>query len=242
MAMHIDKYLKTKEAQKHLNMPVNKLVSEAFFRDPLRKIHRNPSVMLSPADGVVLYTHKCMGPNDPIVEVKGKNFTVKELLNDPTYNSDSLVFGIFMTSISVHTNRIPTDGYLVEERDTPFIYTHNISMYALEYEFYNKLGYNKDNLNYLFCNERKVSTVIRNKEPEEYYLVQVADKDINQIVNWGDGSFLKQGDRFGQIRWGSQCDIIIPLDKNSKVDYEFLVNPLDYVKAGLDKVISIVQK
>ena len=148
MSMHVDKWIETKAIQKILTTPINKLITETFFRDPLRRIYQVPEVMYSPADGVVLYAYNNIGPDESVVEVKGKNFTVRQIINDPTYNYNSLVVGIFMTAADVHVNRMPTNGYLIEERDTPFIYTHNISMYALEQEFFNKLGYNKDNLNY----------------------------------------------------------------------------------------------
>jgi len=240
MAQNVNKWLKTKEAKKLLNMDVNTLVTKAFFRDPLRRVYQNPSVMYSPADGIVLYAYSNIGPNEPLVEVKGVNFTVRELLNDKNYNSNSLVVGVFMSSIDVHINRIPTDGHIIEERDTPFIYTHNISMYALEYDFFSKLGYNKDNLNYLFCNEKKISTVMRNKDPQEYYLVQIADKDINVIINWADGAYLQQGERFGMIRWGSQVDLIIPLEEDGP-KYKILTKPLMHVEAGVDKIVGVIK-
>lgn len=240
MALPVNDWIKSKETQRVLNLSVNELVTRDFFRDPLRRIYQNPDVMYSPADGVVLYAYNCIGPNEPVVEVKGKNFTVRQIINDPTYNHNSLVVGIFMTAADVHVNRMPTNGYLVEERDTPFIYTHNISMYALEYEFFNQLGYDKNNLNYLFCNERKVSAVMSKEIRGEYYLVQVADKDINCIINWGDGNQMHQGERFGQIRWGSQCDLVIPLRDNG-LKYEITTEALMHVEAGIDKIVKIIR-
>ena len=49
MALNINKYLKTAEAKKYLNMPVNQLVTEAFFRDPLRRIYKNQTRRPVPA-------------------------------------------------------------------------------------------------------------------------------------------------------------------------------------------------
>ena len=240
MAINAKKWIKTKEVQDLLKKPITEIVTKEFFRDPLRRIYYDPTVMYAPADGVVLYAYQCLGPKDPVVEVKGVNFTTQQLINDKNYNGNSLVVGIFMTVADVHVNRMPTNGYFVEENDTPFLFTHNISMYALEQGFFKDLNYNPDNLSYLFKNERKVCCVCSNETKGDYYLVQVADKDINTIVNWGDDNYLMQGERFGQIRWGSQVDLVIPLE-DSKVEYEILIKVHDHVKAGIDPIIRIIK-
>lgn len=146
-----------------------------------------------------------------------------------------------MTSLDCHINRMCTKGFISEVAETPFIYSHNISMYALEQGFYNQLRFNPDNLNYLFQNERLISTVYCPRTKDEYYIVQISDKDINLIINWGEGDYLQQGQRFGQIRWGSQVDICLPLSKESKINYEILVEPFMHIKAGMDKIIKIIK-
>ena len=46
-----------------------------------------------------------------LIEVKGKNYSLKEAVRDPEYPSGmSLVIGIFMTFYDVHVNRIPYPG------------------------------------------------------------------------------------------------------------------------------------
>ena len=68
----------------------------------------------------------------------------------------------------------------------------------------------------------------------------MADRDVDVIQCWGARKFLSQCRRFGQIRYGSQCDLVIPLDK--KMKYELLVKSLDHVEAGVDPLIRIIKE
>lgn len=237
----LEKWLSSKEVKELQKKPITELLTKEFFRDPFRPLHYNPNVFLSPADGIVLYTYPKIGPTDKIVEIKGEKFTVQDLLYDTDYKQNSLVIGIFMTVLDVHINRIPIDSYMSEIVETPFIFTHNTSMFFFEQDLLNKLKINKDNLKYLFKNEKLVSTIYCPRIKEKYYIIQIADKDVNCIVNWGEGDYFQQGERFGMIRWGSQVDIVIPLTEKSP-KYEILVKPYQHIKGGLDKIIQIKDK
>jgi phosphatidylserine decarboxylase len=141
-----------------------------------------------------------------------------------------------MTALDVHVNRVPTHSFFVEERNTPNLFTNNSSMIDMEKGLLENEVV-EDNMKYLFSNERKVSVLYSNVLKQRYYIVQIADKDVDVIINWGKGKWIEQGTRFGQIRWGSQCDVIIPLIKKNK--YRIVVEPLDHVEAGTDAIIEI---
>jgi phosphatidylserine decarboxylase len=94
-------------------------------------------------------------------------------------------------------------------------------------------------LEYLVHNEKQASVFYCPAINGRFYIVQVADKDVDVILNWGKGKFVYQGDRFGQIRHGSQCDVCIP--RKPGIDYEFLVKPLDHVEAGIDPILRIIK-
>jgi len=49
-----------------------------------------------------------------------------------------------------------------------------------------------------------------------------------------------QNERFSLIRWGSQVDLILPLDE--RFDFELCLEDHMHVEAGLDKLIKIVTK
>jgi phosphatidylserine decarboxylase len=48
---------------------------------------------------------------------------------------------------------------------------------------------------------------------------------------------MEQNSRFSLIRWGSQVDLVLPLDE--RFDFELLLENEMHVNAGLDKLIKI---
>jgi phosphatidylserine decarboxylase len=236
MTKSIQEFLATPQVKEMKSHSLGDMMSEDFFRDPLRSVMVDPSILLAPADGVVLYALPEVKPND-FLEIKGKDFSLREMLHDPDYDEVSLVVGIFMTSYSVHINRVPASAYFIDERYTNFIYTHNISMLLAENDLLNDFGYKDSDLRYLTSNERRVSVFYSSDIGGRFYIVQVGDRDIDVIQTWGKNNHLIQGERMGMIRWGSQCDLVIPL-RSTK--FEILVKKLDYVEAGLDPIIQIV--
>ena len=214
-------------------------MEHAFFRDPMRHIFMDPDLIYAPADGVVLYALPDVAPDD-FLEIKGKEFALKDMLALPKFSERCLVVGIFMTSYDVHINRIPASAYYLEERATNALYTHNVSMLLAENDLFKEFGYEKKHLTYLQVNERKVSTFYCPTIKGRYYLVQIGDRDIDVINNWGVGHHAFQGERFGGIRWGSQVDILIPL--TGKVGFKLMVNKLQHIQAGLDPIAQIIRR
>ena len=48
---------------------------------------------------------------------------------------------------------------------------------------------------------------------------------------------MEQNSRFSLIRWGSQVDLVLPLDE--RFNFELLLENEMHVNAGLDKLIKI---
>ena len=61
-----------------------------FFRDPDRNIPQKENIVVSPADGRVLF--------------------VKDVIDDKFINSKAKMIAIFMSPLNVHVNRIPISG------------------------------------------------------------------------------------------------------------------------------------
>ncbi len=103
-------------------LPVGELSNTFFFRDPLRPTYIDSEHFYSPADGTILY-QKLVMPGAPccegIVEIKGKNYTLQDVMGDKDYNKPSLVIGIFMSFYDVHINRIPYSGTIKYNRLEP---------------------------------------------------------------------------------------------------------------------------
>jgi phosphatidylserine decarboxylase len=212
------------------------LVSEKFFRDPMRPLRYDPYTFYSPADGFVLYS-LTVGPSERIVAVKGRNLTTRELLQDPEYFVRSLVVGVFLTFYDVHVNRMPTDGY-VHFRRPPAL--GDESMIPVEASILGHGNLNPNDLAYAFTNERVVTRVYSPRIQQSYYLVQIADREVDTISLFvQDGECVKQGQRFGAIRFGSQVDLIVPL-RNTRFKFTNLVEgrTLYHVEAGMDLLVK----
>lgn len=234
--LSVKDWLKSDEFRAIKEISQGDLFSKSFVRDPVRSIHNDPKAFYSPADGVVLYVYPKIKPTEPVVEIKGSTFTIQDAIDDKTFTNPCIVIGIFMTQYDVHINRMPTCGFLSQEKKTPFLFTPNISMVFEENDIF-KGKPKRDDMAYLFKNERRVVRIYNDRFREHYYLVQIADKDVDVILNWGIGEHLSQGERFGIVPFGSQVDMIIPLRKG--IDYEILAKESYHVEAGIDKLIRI---
>lgn len=220
-------------------LPISELSNTFFFRDPLRPTYIDNEHFYSPADGTILY-QKMVMPGAPccegIIEIKGKNYTLQDVMGDKDYNKPSLVIGIFMSFYDVHINRIPYSGTIKYNRLEP-IESTNKPMLAVEKDILNKV-INPNNMDYLKYNERVLNTIYNSSLDYTYYIVQIADEDVNVIAPFKQqGDLCTQNERFSLIRWGSQVDLVLPID--SRYQFELLLKETMHVNAGLDKLIKI---
>src|SRR5512143_2373111 len=65
-----------------------------FFRDPIRPTYSDLNWFFSPADGIIIYQRRVRA-EEPIVEIKGKAYSLRDALRDEAYRAESLVIGIF---------------------------------------------------------------------------------------------------------------------------------------------------
>jgi phosphatidylserine decarboxylase len=234
MAQILEDWLngEVKELQK---LPVGELSNTFFFRDPLRPNYIDYEHFYSPADGTILY-QKVVQPDESVVEIKGMNYTLKDVMGDSDYNKPSLVIGIFMSFYDVHINRIPYGGILKYRHLEP-IESTNKPMLAVEKDILNKV-INPNNMDYLKYNERMFNQVYVPSLDYTYYLIQIADEDVNVIAPFKHQmDLVAQNERFSLIRWGSQVDLVLPLDE--KFDFELVLDDAMHVNAGLDKLVKL---
>ena len=216
-------------------LPIGELSNTFFFRDPLRPTYIDNEHFYSPADGTILY-QKMVLPNEQVLEIKGIDYTIQDVMGDKDYNTPSLVIGIFMSFYDVHINRIPYNGVLKYSRLEP-IESTNKPMLAVEKDILNKV-INPNNMDYLKYNERMLNKIYNSFLDYTYYIVQIADEDVNVIAPFKQqGDLCTQNERFSLIRWGSQVDLVLPLDK--RFSFELLLKETMHVNAGLDKLIKI---
>jgi len=236
MAQYLEDWLES-EVEELSKLEVGELSNTFFFRDPMRPNYIDYQHFYSPADGVILYQKFIQDATEPIVEIKGMNYTIQDVLGDKRYNKPSLVIGVFMSFYDVHINRIPYSGILQYKALDP-IESTNKPMLAIEKDILNA-AINPNNLEYLKYNERMWNKIYSPQLDYTYYLVQIADEDVNVIAPFinDQNAPVSQNERFSLIRWGSQVDLVLPLDE--RYDFDLVLEDEMHVNAGLDKLVKI---
>jgi len=236
MAQYLEDWLDGEVAELS-KLEVGELSNTFFFRDPMRPNYIDYKHFYSPADGTILYQKFVRDATEPIVEIKGMNYTLQDVLGNKFYNQPSLVIGIFMSFYDVHINRIPYAGIL-QYRGLAPIESTNKPMLATEKDILNAV-INPNNLEYLKYNERMLNKIYSPQLDYTYFLVQIADEDVNVIAPFinDQNAPVSQNERFSLIRWGSQVDLVLPLDK--RYDFDLVLDDEMHVNAGLDKLVKI---
>jgi len=228
------------EVQEVSTKPLRWLSEQYFFRDPARPMFSNTNFFYPPADGIILYA-KQVSPDQGIVDIKGKPYSLKTAMRDNNYNKDSLVIGIFMTFYDIHVNRIPYAGRL-SYKELESINTYNYPMINVEKDIINDIGSFSNNAEYLFNNQRILNRIYNMELQQYYYILQIADYDVDCITPYRlkQNQPLAQNQRFSQIRYGSQVDLIIPLSE--RFDFEPLIDAGMHVEAGIDPLVKVTSK
>ncbi len=180
-----------------------------FSRDPDRLVPSREDVIVSPADGRVVYVRPVQPGQLPVADKKGRACSLKELSGTTLNDGGAVAIGISMNLSDVHVNRAPIAGRvrLIEHVHGTFGSLRKPEM--------------------LISNER-VTTVIE-AEDLQIALVQIASRLVRRIVTFvAKGDVLRLGQRIGAIRLGSQVDLLIP----AREDIRLAVQVGDRVLAG----------
>jgi phosphatidylserine decarboxylase len=184
-----------------------------FYRDPERSPLETEGVVLSPADGKVIYVNK-VEKGSSLVSTKGKErfkldeITATDLLGDVAY-----LIGIDMNLLSVHVNRSPIEGKILFQRHTNGRF---ISLRRQESEVLNE----------------RVTTIIDNGV-FKIGVIQIASRLVRRIVSYvKEGDSLRIGQRIGSITFGSQVDVAIPEIENLRIE----IKSGDEVEAGISVI------
>jgi phosphatidylserine decarboxylase len=169
-----------------------------FWRTPKRMIVAADNEIVSPADGNVIYINYIEAGEIPF-SIKGKNISkLEELAKTSLLKEPSWIVGINMTPFDVHKNCAPIDGKIL-----------------LNQHFNGKYLSLKDS-DALVLNERN-TYVIQGKDIK-VGVVQIASRLVRRIDSYvNEGENVKRGDWLGMIRFGSQVDVILPIECDIKV-------------------------
>ena len=194
-----------------------------FWRDPDRPIPKDPGVLVSPADGHVMFVRRERATGRRPSNAELQQSTIEE---DPLTGSwlgetcsDPLSFeteqrfeavpegeeraddvvrvAIFMSPLDVHVNRAPMAG-TIERME------HRTGKGLKRGPF--RPAYKKESEH----NER-VRTVFLNDEKIRVEVTQISGALARTIIPWsGINEPMRRGQRFGMIRLGSRVDIRVP--------------------------------
>jgi phosphatidylserine decarboxylase len=208
-----------------------------FFRNPSRHILADDALVLSPADGFIVYVVR-VRPGEAVFAVKlGKPILLDDLmfLDDPELPREGWLIGVWMSPFDVHYNRAPIQGrvrkiaHRFPERGTG---RKNANMFPAQVNlFFDQRPY-WQGCEYLVRNER--ASYLFSNEKQHVYVTQIADRWIRKIVTLREGVDIAQGEVFGLIRMGSQVDLFVP-DPDGQM--EVLVHERQHVRAGLDALL-----
>lgn len=154
------------------------LFSLYFFRNPSRRVPTVEGGVVAPADGVVIYL------GNAVEEHLGEEMTK---------------ISIFMSVFSVHINRAPVTGRIIDN----FYVTGKFLDVRDERA--------------TFENERN-GLVVETANGLKLVVVQVAGLIARRIVCYPlVGQMMLQGERYGLIRFGSRLDVYLPKAAEVKV-------------------------
>jgi phosphatidylserine decarboxylase len=181
-----------------------------FYRDPERYPKETGKVIISPADGKIIYINS-IEKSSGLVSTKGKRkFKIDEITSTNVFNDMAYLIGIDMTILDVHVNRAPIQGKIVFSKHTEGKF---ISLRKQESEVVNE----------------RMTTVVDNGL-FKVCIIQIASRLVRKIISYHhEGDNLVVGQRIGAIVFGSQVDTAIPALDNLKID----VKVGDEVKAGV---------
>lgn len=180
-----------------------------FYRDPDRDSPVGEDLVVSPADGEIVYVKRSQRGRLPISTKHHHDVELEELTRTRVHEGESIVVGIGMNFMDVHVNRAPIAGRI-----------------ALRQHFPGRFG-SLRRPQAVFENERATTLIVGRKL--EVVVVQIASRLVRQIASYvREGDEVGAGDRIGVIRLGSQVDVVLPC----RGDLDVLVREKDRVKAG----------
>jgi phosphatidylserine decarboxylase len=192
------------------------LLTYRFYRDPERTPPDGDRLVVSPADGEIVYVKRSQDGRLPVTSKHGGDVALEELTHTVMHEGDAVVVGIAMSFLDVHVNRAPIAGRVLLRRHFPGCFG---SLRRPEM---------------VLQNERS-TTLIAGAELE-VAVVQIASRLVRQIASYvSQGDEVKLGQRIGIIRLGSQVDVVLP----HRRDLSVLVSKGDRVSAGTSVIATV---
>lgn len=144
-----------------------------FFRNPQRTTPSDATAVIAPADGVVIVAERV--PETPL-------------------GVEALKISIFMSVFSVHVNRVPFDGKVV-------------NTFHHQGKFFDARDGRAS------CENERNGIVLEIADGVRIAFVQIAGLVARRIISYPlVGDILVRGERYGLIRFGSRVDVYLPVE------------------------------
>jgi phosphatidylserine decarboxylase len=195
-----------------------------FFRDPVRTPPQG-RVVLSPADGYLLYARRVRGGQVPSPIKQGVEVPLQEWIGAVPYAEDGTLVGIYMTALSVHYIRSPVPGSVARVVSRPACGENLHQTRTFVRLLWDMQPYEQGS-RYITENARS-TIVIEGEVPAA--VVMIADRYVRHCDSFvSEGAQVAAGDKIGMIRMGSQCDLYVPDSAGVRFD----CRPGTRVRAG----------
>jgi len=186
-----------------------------FFRDPEREPPGDPSLIVSPADGTVVYVKEIEDGRFPFAVKNNHTIPLAEFSREDLIPDRGIQIGIAMNYLNVHVNRSPIAGVVKMLQPIPGKFL------SLKY------------IHALLENERTL--MVFENDNMKVGIVQIASRLVRRIVPFvTEGQNVAQGQRVGMIKFGSQVDLLVPF----RPDLEVRVKVGDELVAGESVVLT----
>lgn len=167
------------------------LTMARFWRTPVRKAVAGDNMVVSPADGRIIYINRVEKGEIPVARKGAISSVLGELAKTPLLDDAGWHIGINMTPFDVHRNCAPVSGRVVLNKHTD-----------------GKFLSLKDGLA-ITDNER--NTYVIETGNDRFGVVQIASRLVRRIDSFvNEGTMVEKGQWIGMIRFGSQVDLILP--------------------------------
>jgi len=181
-------------------------------------------VIVSPADGTVLYVKRVTGGVVPEVVKNGVPVPIVDLLkvDEEREFGDGWLIGIYMNTFGVHINRIPNSGRVKEKiifngphmdmtaAETRIILTGMVPGLVTLRKVLGLPPHATENDHDFVLKSARETLVVEDERGADIYIVRIADYYVGKILTWvGEGDTVSRGQRMGMISWGSQTDLFI---------------------------------
>ena len=197
-----------------------------FYRDPKRVPPTGENIILSPADGNIVYIKEF--ENGRVVsKKKNEEIEISEIIK--VSNDDGgWIIGIYMKPTDVHFNYAPIKGEIKQ-----IVYTgskFNLPMVDI-WEYINFVFLHRViNLwSKKFHWQYERNTIFLENKDLKIVIVEIADKFVNKIDCFvREGENLKSGQKISFIKRGSQVDLVV-----FKKELDFQVEVGDQVHGAI---------